>query len=324
MKTTTTSQTPMMTIKTNALSPPVLITLAGPTAIGKTKTAIALAQHFDTVILSADSRQFYKELKVGTAAPTAEELAAVKHYFAGHLSIHEYYNVSRYEQEVLQLLDELFRTHRCVIMTGGSGLYLDAVCEGIDQLPEPDAALRESVNEMYRSLGLIGLQQRLQQLDPEYYEIVDRNNPNRLKRAIEVCLQTETTYSSLRVKKVQSRFFNILKLGLNLPRAELFDNIHRRTDAMISSGLVDEVLGLLPHRHLNALNTVGYKEIFAFFDGKMTLDAAIEKIKTNTRRYAKRQLTWFQRDKAITWFQPRQIDEMIQFVEGQIRNLQAE
>ncbi|NCA87266.1 MAG: tRNA (adenosine(37)-N6)-dimethylallyltransferase MiaA [Clostridia bacterium] len=313
-----------MTINTDALSPPVLITLAGPTAIGKTKTAIALAQHFDTVILSADSRQFYKELKVGTAAPTAEELAAVKHYFAGHLSIHEYYNVSRYEQEVLQLLDELFRTHRCVIMTGGSGLYLDAVCEGIDQLPEPDAALRESVNEMYRSLGLIGLQHRLQQLDPEYYEIVDRNNPNRLKRAIEVCLQTGTTYSSLRVKKVQSRLFNILKLGLNLPRAELFDNIHRRTDAMISGGLVDEVLGLLPHRHLNALNTVGYKEIFAFLDGKMTLDAAIEKIKTNTRRYAKRQLTWFQRDKAITWFQPRQIDEMIQFVEGQIRNLQAE
>lgn len=321
---TTTIPAPMMTIDPKSISPPVLITLAGPTASGKTKIAIALAQHFDTVILSADSRQFYKELEIGTAAPTAEELAAVKHYFAGHLSIHDYYNVSRYEQEVLQLLDELFRTHRCVIMTGGSGLYLDAVCEGIDQLPEPDAALRESVNEMYRSLGLIGLQHHLQQLDPEYYEIVDRNNPNRLKRAIEVCLQTGTTYSSLRVKKVQSRPFSIIKLGLNLPRAELFDNIHRRTDAMIGGGLVDEVRGLLPHRHLNALNTVGYKEIFAFLDGKMTLEEAIEKIKTNTRRYAKRQLTWFQRDKAITWFQPRQIDEMIQFVEGQIRNLQAE
>lgn len=320
---TTTIPAPMMTIDPKSISPPVLITLAGPTASGKTKIAIALAQHFDTVILSADSRQFYKELEIGTAAPTAKELAAVKHYFAGHLSIHDYYNVSRYEQEVLQLLDELFRTHRCVLMTGGSGLYLDAVCEGIDQLPEPDAALRESVNEMYRSLGLIGLQHHLQQLDPEYYEIVDRNNPNRLKRAIEVCLQTGTTYSSLRVKKVQSRPFSIIKLGLNLPRAELFDNIHRRTDAMIGGGLVDEVRGLLPHRHLNALNTVGYKEIFAFLDGKMTLEEAIEKIKTNTRRYAKRQLTWFQRDKAITWFQPRQIDEMIQFVEGQIRGIQA-
>lgn len=319
----TTIPAPMMSIDPKSISPPVLITLAGPTASGKTKIAIALAQHFDTVILSADSRQFYKELEIGTAAPTAEELAAVKHYFAGHLSIHDYYNVSRYEQDVLQLLDELFRTHRCVIMTGGSGLYLDAVCEGIDQLPEPDAALRESVNEMYRSLGLIGLQHHLQQLDPEYYEIVDRNNPNRLKRAIEVCLQTGTTYSSLRVKKVQSRPFSIIKLGLNLPRAELFDNIHRRTDAMIGGGLVDEVRGLLPHRHLNALNTVGYKEIFAFLDGKMTLEEAIEKIKTNTRRYAKRQLTWFQRDKAITWFQPRQIDEMIQFVEGQIRGIQA-
>jgi tRNA dimethylallyltransferase len=308
----------MMTIKQKPIHSPVLITIAGPTASGKTKIAIALAQHFSTVILSADSRQFYKELKIGTAAPTAEELAAVKHYFAGHLSIHDYYNVSRYEQDVLQLLEELFGTHRCVIMTGGSGLYLDAVCEGIDQLPEPDAALRESINEMYRTHGLIGLQQRLQQLDPEYYEILDRNNPNRLKRAIEVCVQTGATYTSLRVKKVRSRNFKIIKLGLNLPRAELFDNIHRRTDAMISSGLVDEVRNLLPHRHLNALNTVGYKEIFAFLDGKMTLDEAIEKIKTNTRRYAKRQLTWFQRDAAITWFHPDKVEEMMKFVEGQI------
>jgi len=323
MMTTTMSPAPMMTIDPKSISPSLLITLVGPTTSGKTKTAIALAQHFDTVILSADSRQFYKELKIGTAAPTAEELAAVKHYFAGHLSIHDYYNVSRYEQEVLQLLDELFRKHRCVIMTGGSGLYMDAVCKGIDQLPEPDVALRKNVNEIFQKDGLAGLQQRLQLLDTEYYEIVDRNNPNRLKRAIEVCLQTGTTFSSLRVKKVQPRPFNILKLGLNLPRAELFDNIHRRTDAMISGGLVDEVRGLLPHRHLNALNTVGYKEIFAFLDGKMTLEEAVEKIKTNTRRYAKRQLTWFQRDVAITWFHPEQVEEMILFVEGQIRNIQT-
>ncbi len=320
---TTTPRVPMMTIKQKPIHSPVLITIAGPTASGKTKTAIALAQHFDTVILSADSRQFYKELKIGTAAPTAEELAAVKHYFAGHLSIHDYYNVSRYEQDVLQLLEELFRTHRCVVMTGGSGLYLDAVCEGIDQLPEPDIALRESINEMYRSQGLIGLQHRLQQLDPEYYEIVDRNNPNRLKRAVEVCLQTGKTYSSLRVKKVQSRPFNIIKLGLNLPRAELFNNIHRRTDAMIDQGLVDEVRNLLPLQHLNALNTVGYKEIFAFLDGKMTLEEAVEKIKTNTRRYAKRQLTWFQRDVAITWFHPNQTEEMIKSVDGRIQNHQG-
>jgi tRNA dimethylallyltransferase len=183
--------------------------------------------------------------------------------------------------------------------------------------------LRENVNEIYQSEGLPGLQRRLQLLDPEYYEIVDRNNPNRLKRAIEVCLQTGQTYSSLRLEKVQPRPFNILKLGLNLPRAELFDNIHRRTDAMISNGLVEEVRGLLPHRHLNALNTVGYKEIFSYLDGKMTLEEAIEKIKTNTRRYAKRQLTWFQRDAAITWFHPGQVEEMIQFVEGQIRGIQA-
>ncbi|HZK09116.1 MAG TPA: tRNA (adenosine(37)-N6)-dimethylallyltransferase MiaA [Bacteroidales bacterium] len=318
----TTTKALTMTINQKSIHPPVLITIAGPTASNKTKIAIALAQHFNTVILSADSRQFYKELKIGTAAPTAEELATVKHYFAGHLSIHDYYNVSRYEQDVLQLLDELFRKHPIVIMAGGSGLYLDAVCEGIDQLPEPDAALRERINEIYRSQGLVGLQQRLQQLDPEYYEIVDRNNPNRLKRAIEVCLQTGATYTSLRVKKVQPRSFNIIKIGLNLPRAELFDNIHRRTDAMISSGLVEEVRSLLPHRHLNALNTVGYKEIFAFLDGKMTLGEAIDKIKTNTRRYAKRQLTWFQRDTAITWFHPDKVEEMIKFVEGKTQNIQ--
>ncbi len=295
-----------------------LIVLPGPTAIGKTTTAIKLAQHFQTEIISADSRQFYRELKIGTAAPTPIELAAAKHHFIGNLSIKDYYNVSRYEKEVLKLLNKLFKHHPVVVMTGGSGLYINAVCKGIDELPDPDEKLRKTIKDWYAKHGIEFLQAKLKEVDPEYYEIVDRKNPKRIMRALEVCIATGTTFTSLRKNQAKPRDFNIIKIGLNRPRAELFENIGHRTDQMISDGLVEEVKGLAGYRNHNALNTVGYKEIFEFLDGKITLDRAIENIKTNTRRYAKRQLTWFGHDKEITWFMPEDIEQVILFVESKI------
>jgi tRNA dimethylallyltransferase len=298
-----------------------LITLAGPTAIGKTRTAIFLARHFNTEIISADSRQFYHNLKIGTASPTSEELAAVKHHFVGHLSIDKYYNVSRFEQDVLTLLPGLFKKHPLVILTGGSGLYIDAVCKGIDDLPDPDDALRAEIKRWHAEKGLTFLQEKLRQFDPEYYEIVDKANPNRLMRALEVCITTGQTFTSLRKNKSKPREFNIIKIGLNRPREELFSNISRRTDKMINDGLVDEVKSLATFRHHNALNTVGYKEIFDFLDKKLTLERAIENIKTNTRRYAKRQLTWFKRDKEIQWFLPEETGQMISYIEMKLSGL---
>jgi len=292
-----------------------LIVVLGPTAVGKTKTAIILAKHFDTEIISADSRQFYRELKIGTATPSPQELAAVKHHFIGHLSISDYYNVSRFETDVLRLLDKLFVNHRYVIMTGGSGLYIDAVCRGIDDLPDPEPELRDKIKNWYSEKGISFLQEKLKKLDPEYFEKVDKANPNRLMRAIEVCLSTGQTFTSLRRNTPRERDFNIIKIGLNRPREELFENIARRTDQMIQDGLVEEVKSLTAFRHTNALNTVGYREIFDFTDGKISLEQAVENIKTNTRRYAKRQLTWFKRDGGTEWFLPEQIQKIIQYIE---------
>lgn len=306
-----------MTIKNPSptdLHPKTLIVVAGPTAIGKTEVAIRLARHFNTAILSADSRQFYRELQIGTAAPTAAEKARAPHHFSGHLSIHDSYNVSRFENDALQLLDQLFMNHDYVVMCGGSGLYIDAVCRGIDDIPGVDLKIRRQVDEAYRKQGISYLQNELARLDPEYFARVDKSNPNRMKRAIEVCITSGKTFSSFRLWEPHPRPFKIIKIGLNRPRHELFQNISKRTDQMMADGLVDEVKSLLPFRELNALNTVGYKEIFGYLDGEMTLDQAVEKIKTNTRRYARRQLTWFKKDKEIHWFMPENEQNIIHYI----------
>jgi tRNA dimethylallyltransferase len=296
-----------------------LLVIAGPTAIGKTAFSIAVAEHFETEIISADSRQFYREMRIGTAFPEPEELAAVKHHFVSNLSIEDNYNVSRYESDVLGLLEILFQSYDILVITGGSGLYLDAVCRGIDELPDPDPVLRQSLKDDLSEIGIEALQHRLQELDPEYYEIVDLNNPNRLLRALEVCMQTGQTYSSLRMNTTKSRPFNIIKIGLNTDRDLLFKRIGERVDKMMEKGLLEEVKSLLPLREYNALNTVGYKELFAYFDGDVSLKQAIENIKTNTRRYAKRQLTWFKRDQEIRWFEADELEEVLAFVEGRVR-----
>lgn len=292
-----------------------LVVITGPTAVGKTDVAIEVAKYFNTVILSADSRQFYKMLRIGTAAPDDGQLAEVHHHFIGHLNLDDYYNVSKYEQDALKLLEELFVSHNPVVMTGGSGLYIDAVTRGIDPFPDADPAIRDQINRWYAEEGISSLREKLKKLDPDYYKKVDLNNPNRLKRAIEVCLVTGKTYSSQRQNIVKERDFNIIKIGLNLPREALFERIARRTEKMIGDGLLQEVLSLREYRGENALNTVGYKELFRYLDGDITLEQAIRDIKTNTRRYAKRQLTWFKRDKEMTWFPPAPATDIIRHIE---------
>ena len=291
-----------------------LIVVAGPTAIGKTTFSIKLAKHYKTEILSADSRQFYSEMRIGTAYPEPEELAAVKHHFIGNLSIKDEYNVARYEAEALALLDELFLKHDVVILSGGSGLYIDAICKGIDELPDHDPGLRQKLKEELEQKGIEVFGEKLKELDPEYYEVVDLNNPNRLLRALEVCLQTGETYTSLRKNTSKSRSFNIIRIALNTERELLFQRISERVDKMMEKGLSAEAGSLLPFRERNALNTVGYKELFAYFDGDVSLERAVENIKTNTRRYAKRQLSWLKRDEEIHWFEPDDFDAAIKFL----------
>ncbi len=290
----------------------------GPTASGKTGTAILLAQALHTEIISADSRQFYREIPVGTAAPTAGQLQAVPHHFVGNLSLDEDYNVSRFEREALELLREKFKTRDVMLMAGGSGLYIDAVCKGIDNLPDPDPELREKLQQQFEEQGIGVLQEKLKALDPAYYVQVDRQNPKRLMRAIEVCLQTGRKYSELRLNRPAERDFRILKIGLELPREELFRRINDRTEEMLAAGWVEEARKVLPWRHKNALNTVGYKELFVYFDGKMTWQDTVEKIKTNTRRYAKRQLTWFKRDPEIHWIPADNQEKILEFVVSQV------
>ena len=273
-----------------------LLIVTGPTAVGKTDYTIELAERLGTPILSADSRQMFREMQIGTATPTAEELARVKHYFVGNLSIHDYYNVSMFEQQVLELLETLFLKHPVVIMTGGSPQYIDAVCNGIDELPDPDPDIRQYVNQLYLTNGLEALCAQLATLDPNYYAHVNHNDYKRMIRAVEVSLQMKKPYSQCLHQTKRQRDFKIEKYYLNRPREVLFDRISRRVDKMMADGLLDEVRGLLPYRHLNALNTVGYKELFDYLDGKCSLDQAVADIKTHTRRYAKRQLTWFKRD----------------------------
>lgn len=289
----------------------VLLVILGPTASGKTELAIKLAQYFCTEIISADSRQFYKELSIGTAKPSEDQLNVVKHHFIGHISIFENYNISRFEKDVLVLLDNLFRTHDVVIMCGGSGLYIDAVCKGLDEQPENNPNVRQKLEYEYGKQGIGYLREELKRLDPEYYRQVDLSNPNRLMRALEVCQVTGRPYSSFRKGTIKKRPFTTVRIGVDISRQVLVERINARTDKMITEGLVEEVRALFPYRHLNALNTVGYKEIFDYLSGKMTLEEAIDKIKINTRRYAKRQMTWFRKDPDIKWFEPESLTPVV-------------
>lgn len=287
-----------------------LIVLAGPTASGKTATAIKLAKAFDAEIISADSRQFYKELSIGTAAPTAEELAQVKHHFVHNLSIEDKYDVADYERDVLSYLKEYFKTKNVAIMTGGSGLFIDAVCNGLDSIPDISDEIRTKVTKMFEEDGLEALQTEVEQVDPEYYQIVDKQNPRRLQRALEVYYQTGKPYSTFRQRKTAKRDFNIIKLAILWDRDKLIERINKRVDLMMQQGLLDEVKSVYPKRHLNSLNTVGYKELFDYLDGKCTLEQAVEQIKINTRQYAKRQMTWLRKNNDYQWFTVEETDEI--------------
>jgi tRNA dimethylallyltransferase len=284
-----------------------LLVIAGPTASGKTAAAIKVAQHYKTVILSADSRQFYREMAIGTAKPTEVELASAKHYFIDSHSITDPFSVGDFEKQGLALLDKLFQSHDIVILVGGSGLYIKALCEGFDDIPQADITVREQLNNEFAQKGITALQNELKTADPAYYSEVDLQNPQRIIRALEVYRSTGQPFSSFRKSTINKRPFNILKIGLDLPRTVLYNRINQRVDEMFKDGLIEEVKALIPYRNLNALNTVGYSEVFDYLDNKTGLNRAIELIKQNTRHFAKRQLTWFRKDKTIHWLQPDDI-----------------
>lgn len=309
-----------------------LIVIVGPTAIGKTSLSIELATYFSCPVISADSRQFFKEMHIGTAKPAPEEMQGVPHYFIDSHSVTELYNVGKFEADVIGLLEELFTTNETIVMVGGSGLYIDAVCNGFDELPEASKEIREKVNTLYESQGIEGLQQLLKQLDPVYFEQVDKQNPQRLGRALEVCLVSGKRYSDLRKETSKVRDFSPVKIGLNTSRELLYDRINKRVDQMMQQGLLDEVKKLLPYKQLNALQTVGYKELFDFLSEteershtpeqyEMLLKQAADRIKQNTRRFAKRQLTWFRRDEEIKWFEPHEFENILTYInEQRIKN----
>ena len=288
-----------------------LIVLAGPTASGKTATAIKLAKAFDAEIISADSRQFYKELSIGTAAPTAEELAQVKHHFVHNLSIEDKYDVADYEKDVLSYLKEYFKTKNVAIMTGGSGLFIDAVCNGLDSIPDISDDIRDKVTKMLEEGGIEALQKEVERVDNEYFRTVDKQNPRRLQRALEVYYQTGRPYSTFRQKNFAKRDFNIIKLAILWDRDKLIERINKRVDLMMEQGLLEEVKSVYPKRHLNSLNTVGYKELFDYLDGKCTLEQAVEQIKIHTHQYAKRQMTWLRKHNDYQWFTIGEEDEII-------------
>ena len=298
---------------------PTLLVLLGPTGVGKTNLSLRLAEHFGCPIVSSDSRQFYRELKIGTAAPTEDELSRVKHYFIGSHSIHDEYNAGQYEQDAIKLLDELFRKHKVVLLVGGSMMYIDAVCNGMDEIPNVDTETRAFWQKQYADFGLEFIQNELLKLDSAHYGQVDLQNPKRIIHALEICSMTGGPYSELRTGQRKLRDFNILKIGLNRPRPELYERINARVDKMITEGLLLEAEQFYQFRKLNTLNTVGYKELYEYMDGNWTLDFAINMIKQDSRRYAKRQLTWFNRDKDILWFQPEELESKIELVLQNIR-----
>ncbi|MDR2885688.1 MAG: tRNA (adenosine(37)-N6)-dimethylallyltransferase MiaA [Rikenellaceae bacterium] len=283
-----------------------LVVVCGPTGSGKTDLGVALAQQLDTVVLSADSRQLYRGMAIGTAQPDAAQLAAVPHYMVANHEVTEHFTAGDYEREALEVLEQLFAEHDVVVAVGGSGLYIDALCHGLDALPDPDPTLRAELETKWRSGAADELLARLQQLDPAYYAQVDRANPNRVIRALEVCLTSGVPYSTLRSGERKQRDFKVLKIGVTWPREELYDRINCRVDLMMAAGLNAEARALYTQRNLNALQTVGYRELFEYFDGTITLDRAVELIKQNSRRYAKRQMTWFSKDKDVLWFHPQQ------------------
>ena len=276
-----------------------LIVLIGPTGVGKTELSLRIAEYFKTSIISSDSRQLYAELKIGTAAPTPEQLKRVPHYFVGTLQLTDYYSAAQYETEVMSVLEQLFQQHHVVLLTGGSMMYVDAICKGIDDIPTVDAELKL--------------------LDPEFYKIVDLNNPKRVIHALEICYMTGKTYTSFRTQQKKERPFHILKIGLTRDRAELYDRINRRVDQMMDEGLLEEARSVYAHRELSSLNTVGYKEIFKYLDGEWDLDFAIEKIKQNSRIYSRKQMTWFKRDEEIRWFHPEQEKEILSYLQASIK-----
>ena len=321
----------------------ILIVITGPTAVGKTRLCLSLAERLGIPIINADSRQIYRDMPIGTAAPTEEEQRRVKHYFVGTLALDEYYNASMYEQQVMELLPRLFAESDYALMTGGSMMYIDAVCNGIDDIPTVDDETRTTMKRRLAEEGLEALCEELRQLDPEHWAIVDRKNPRRVVHALEICHMTGRTYTSFRKKDLMANGqrsmvngqwsmvngqrsmvnpqlstlnsqFSILKIGLTLPREEIYERINRRVDLMMEQGLLEEARRLFPFRHLNALNTVGYKEMFAYLDGTWSLEEAVERMKGNTRRYARKQLTWFKRDPAVTWFAPDQEEEILELI----------
>jgi tRNA dimethylallyltransferase len=298
----------------------ILISIVGPTAIGKTALSIKLAKAFKTEILSADSRQFYKEIPIGTAAPSKEELTAAPHHFIHHRSIEEDYSVGDYERDAIAKLDELFQKHETIILVGGSGLYIKSLIEGLDSFPEIDPEIRDQLNDRLVNEGIESLQRELKDLDPEYYDKIDHNNPHRLIRALEICIGSGESFSSFLNKPKPVRKFKTISIGLTAPREEIYERINLRVDSMMDEGLLEEAQGLYHKRRLNALNTVGYKELFSFFEGRIDLETAVEEIKKNTRRYAKRQLTWFRKDEETKWF-PYQtaFEEIENYINEEIR-----
>ncbi len=302
-----------------------LIVITGPTAVGKTELCLTLAEYYNVPIINADSRQIYGGMQIGTAAPTKEQLERVRHYFVGRLALSDYYNASMYEQEVVKLCEELSPSSNppssptpIAILTGGSMMYIDAVCNGIDDIPTINDDTRELLKKKLEEEGLERLCEQLKELDPEHYNIVDRKNTRRVVHALEICIQTGKTYTSFRKREQRLRPFNIIKIALNRPREELYERINLRVDLMMKEGLLEETIKLYPQRHLNALNTVGYKEMFEYLDGNYSLDEAIERIKGNTRRYARKQLTWFKRDPDVAWFHPNDLKEIISHINEQI------
>lgn len=295
-----------------------LVVLLGPTAVGKTELSLQLAERLGCPIISADSRQLYRDMVVATAAPTREQLARVPHHFIGTLSLTDYYSAACYEEEAMALMQELFAHHDTLLLTGGSMMYIDAVCNGIDEIPTISEEVRRAVVTRYEEEGLDVLLEELLRLDPDFYEKVDRRNPKRVIHAVEICRMTGQPYSSLRTETKKERPFDIVKIGLTRPREELYGRINSRVDAMMRDGLEAEARRLYPYRHLNALNTVGYKEMFAYFDGTYDLPAAVEKIKRNTRVYARKQMTWFRRDDTIVWFTPDDRLKLFAYVEKRL------
>lgn len=293
-----------------------LVVLIGPTAVGKTDTSFSIAEHFGCPIISADSRQMYAGMEIGTAMPTKEELARHKHYFVGQVLPGSYYSAARYEEEVMELLEKEFTHHPTMLMSGGSMMYIDAVCNGIDDIPTVDEITRATILEKYEREGLESLAAELRILDPEYYNEADIKNPKRVMHALEICYMTGKRYSSFRTRQKKERPFNIIKVGLQRDREELYERINRRVDLMIEQGLIEEVKGFYHLKNHNSLNTVGYKEIFKYLDGEWELPFAIEKIKQNTRIYSRKQVTWYRKDEDITWFHPDDIEEIIRHIEN--------